>query len=74
MEMLERINVQRRSSVREEAGSNAMEVDMSQREEAKKEENKNQQVPVSNSEKAMKELKMKFLEQGVYLYYCPQCD
>ena len=74
MEMLEKINVQRRLSVKAEdkqdkAGS--MEVDISLRENAKKEEENKVPLPISNSEMAMKDLKMKFLEKDIYLYMCP---
>ena len=52
-----------------------MEVDISNRENAKliKEEN-GQNIAVSNSDQAMKNLKLKFLDQGIYLYFCSQCD
>ena len=74
MEMLEKINVQRRQSVKAEdkqdkAGS--MEVDISWREDAKKEEEKKEPLAISNSDMAMKDLKMKFFEKDIYLYMCP---
>jgi hypothetical protein len=48
-----------------------MEVDISLRENAKKEEENKVPLPISNSEMAMKDLKMKFLEKDIYLYMCP---
>ena len=47
-----------------------MENDISWREDAKKEENK-VLLAISNSDMAMKDLKMKFLEKDIYLYMCP---
>ena len=78
MEMLEKISGQRRQSIRADEGDKrdgAMEVDISKRENAKliKEEN-GQNIAVSNSDQAMKNLKLKFLDQGIYLYFCSQCD
>jgi hypothetical protein len=74
MEMLEKINVQRRLSVKaddKQDKAGPMEVDISLRENAKKEEENKVPLPISNSEMAMKDLKMKFLEKDIYLYMCP---
>ena len=48
-----------------------MENDISWREDAKKQEENKAPIQISNSEMAMKDLKMKFLEKDIYLYMCP---
>ena len=48
-----------------------MENDISWREDAMKEEENKVPLAISNSDMAMKDLKMKFLDKDIYLYMCP---